>query len=205
MKSFFSILFLFMTMLSTAQIKYPPTEKSNQQDDYFGTIIKDPYRWLEDDNSKETKEWVAAQNKVTDQYLSTIPFRNKVTEKLSELWNYPKYGVPFKKGDYLYFYKNDGLQNQSVLYRQKELNGKPEEFIDPNKLSKDGTVFLEVPVFSENNEFAAYFEAQAGSDWQVARVMDVRTGSLLKDDLQYIKFSGISWKGDEGFYYSSTW
>ncbi len=202
MKSFFSILFLFMTMLSTAQIKYPPTEKSNQQDDYFGTIIKDPYRWLEDDNSKETKEWVAAQNKVTDQYLSTIPFRNKVTEKLSELWNYPKYGVPFKKGDYLYFYKNDGLQNQSVLYCQKELNGKPEEFIDPNKLSKDGTVFLEVPVFSENNEFAAYFEAQAGSDWQVARVMDVRTGSLLKDDLQYIKFSGISWKGDEGFYYS---
>lgn len=202
MKPFFSILFLFMNTLCIAQIKYPPTEKSNQQDDYFGTIIKDPYRWLEDDNSKETKEWVAAENKVTDQYLSTIPFRNKVKERLAELWNYPKYGAPFRKGGYLYFYKNDGLQNQNVLYRQKGLNGEPEVFIDPNKLSKDGTVFLEVPVFSENNQYAAYFEAQAGSDWQIARVMDVRTGNLLKDDLQYIKFSGISWKGDEGFYYS---
>lgn len=202
MKQLFSILFLFMTMICSAQINYPRTEKSTQQDDYFGTIIKDPYRWLEDDNSKETKAWVVAQNKVTDQYLASIPFRDKVKERLAELWNYPKYGAPFRKGEYLYFYKNDGLQNQNVLYRQKGLEGKPEVFIDPNKLSKDGTVSLGVPVFSESYQYAAYYEAQAGSDWQIARVMDVRTGKLLKDDLQYIKFSGISWKGDEGFFYS---
>ena len=202
MKQLFLILFLFMTIICSAQLKYPVTHKSTQQDDYFGTMIKDPYRWLEDDNSKETKAWVIAQNKVTNQYLSSIPYRDKVKDRLAELWNYPKYGAPFKKGDYLYFYKNDGLQNQNVLYRQKGLKGTPEVFIDPNKLSKDGTVSLGVPEFSENNKYAAYYEAQAGSDWQVARVMDVSTGNLLKDHLQYIKFSGISWKGDEGFYYS---
>src|SRR5690606_8425813 len=138
----FSILFFFMTIPGYAQITYPLSVKSTQQDDYFGTIIKDPYRWLEDDNSQETKDWVIAQNKVTDRYLASIPFRDKVKERLAELWNYPKYGVPFRKGDYLYFYKNDGLQNQAVLYRQKR-DGKPEVFIDPNKLSKDGTVSLD--------------------------------------------------------------
>ncbi len=191
-----------MTIVCSAQITYPITQKSTQQDEYFGTIIKDPYRWLEDDNSQETKAWVIAQNKVTDQYLASIPFRNKVTERLAELWNYPKYGAPFRKGEYLYFYKNDGLQNQAVLYRQKGLDGAPEVFIDPNNLSKDGTVSLGVPEFSQSNHYAAYFEAQAGSDWQIARVIDVRTKEILKDDLQYIKFSGISWKGDDGFFYS---
>lgn len=172
-----------MTMVCSAQLKYPVTEKSAQQDDYFGTIIKDPYRWLEEDNSKETRAWVIAQNKVTNQYLSSIPFREKVKDRLAELWNYPRFGAPFRKGDYLYFYKNDGLQNQNVLYRQKGLKGTPDVFIDPNKLSKDGTVSLEVPEFSENNKYTAYFESQAGSDWQVARVMDVSTGSLLIDSL----------------------
>jgi prolyl oligopeptidase len=202
MKPFFSILFLFMTMLCTAQINYPLSEKTNQQDNYFGTIVKDPYRWLEDDNSKETKEWVTEQNKVTEEYLLNIPFRNKVKERLTELWNYPKYEAPFRKGEFLYFYKNDGLQNQDVLYRQKGLGGYPEVFIDPNKLSKDGTISIEKPVFSKANKYAAYLEAQAGSDWQLARVMEVSSGKLLPDILRNIKFSEISWKGDKGFYYS---
>lgn len=191
-----------MTMACAAQINYPLSEKSNQQDNYFGTIIKDPYRWLEDDNSKETKEWVTAQNKVTEQYFLNIPFRNKVKDRLAELWNYPKYEAPFRKGKFYYFYKNDGLQNQDILYRQKGLNGHPEVFIDPNKLSKDGTVSIEKPVFSKANKYAAYLEAQAGSDWQVARVVEVSSGKLLQDNLRNIKFSEISWKGDEGFYYS---
>ncbi|MEO6683347.1 MAG: prolyl oligopeptidase family serine peptidase [Ginsengibacter sp.] len=202
MKSPFIFLFLFMTITSYAQINYPVTQKSDQQDDYFGKIIKDPYRWLEDDNSKETKAWVLEQNKVTDKYLASIPFRDKVKSRLTELFNYPKFSAPFRKGEYLYFYKNDGLQNQSVLYRQKGLSGKPEVFIDPNKLSAHGTTSIGTPVFSKNNTLATYFEAQAGSDWQIARVMNVRTGNLLNDELRFIKFSQISWKGDEGFFYS---
>lgn len=198
-------LFISMMIINTAsfsQIKYPDTKKVDQEDNYFGTIIKDPYRWLEDDNSAETKAWVTEENKVTEDYLSKIPFRQKIKGRLKEMWNYPKYGAPFKEGDYYYFYKNDGLQNQAVLFRQKGLDATPEVFLDPNKLSKDGTVAIGTVSFSRNSKYVVYYEAQAGSDWEDARIMNVSDKSLLKDELNYIKFSGASWKGDDGFYYS---
>ena len=185
-----------------SQIRYPETKKTGQVDDYFGTKVRDPYRWLEDDNSKETQQWVKAENEITDAYLSTIPFYNKVKKRLEEMWNYAKYSSPFKEGDWYYFYKNDGLQNQSVLYRQKGLDGTPEVFIDPNKMSKDGTAAIGTPSFSKNKKYAVYLEAQAGSDWQIAHVMNVADKKLLNDEVNYIKFSGTSWKGDDGFYYS---
>lgn len=198
--------FIFLPMLlsikSFSQVKYPETKKVNQVDDYFGTKVADPYRWLEDDNSEETKEWVIAENKVTQSYLSDIPFYDKVKARLEEMWNYPKYSSPFKQGEWYYFYKNDGLQNQSVLYRQKGLNGVPEVFIDPNQMSKDGTAAIGTPSFSKNKKYAVYLEAQAGSDWQVGHVMNVATKQLTPDSVNYIKFSGTSWKGDDGFYYS---
>ena len=201
----YSILFIAMTtMLSSAfaQIKYPETKKVDQVDDYFGTKVSDPYRWLEDDKSAETAAWVAAENKVTQDYLSKIPFREQVRKRLEEMWNYPKYSSPFKEGEYYYYYKNDGLQNQSILYRQPGLNGRPEIFIDPNKMSKDGTAAVSTPSFTKNKKYAAYMIAQAGSDWQEAYVMDVATKKVLDDKIQWIKFSGLSWKGDDGFYYS---
>lgn len=199
------LLFIFLMSINTqifSQIKYPETKKVDQEDNYFGTIIKDPYRWLEDDNSSETKAWVKEENKVTEDYLSKIPFREKVKNKLEELWNYTKYGSPFKEGDYYYFYKNDGLQNQSVLYRQKGFDAEPEVFIDPNKMSKDGTAAIGTLSFSKNNKYAVYFEAQSGSDWEDAHIMNVNDKSLLKDELHFIKFSDASWKGDDGFFYS---
>ena len=192
----------FITQLSMAQLKYPNTKKLNQTDDYFGTKVPDPYRWLEDDNSEETKAWVKEENKVTADYLGTIPFRDKVHSRLEEMWNYPKYSSPFKKGEYYYFYKNDGLQNQAVLYRQKGLTGEPEVFIDPNTMSKDGTAVPGTPVFTKDAKYCAYMLAQSGSDWEECYVMDVKTKTLLADKIQFIKFSGLSWKGDEGFYYS---
>ena len=185
-----------------AQIKYPVTKKINQVDDYFGTKVEDPYRWLEDDNSNETKAWVEEQNKVTNAYLSAIPFRDKVKKRLEEMWNYAKYSSPFREGKYYYFYKNDGLQNQAVLYRQVGLNGTPEVFIDPNTMSKDGTAAPGVPSFTKSAKYCCYLLSQSGSDWQEAYVMDVESKQLLADKIQFIKFSGISWKGDDGFYYS---
>ncbi len=202
MKYIFFLLLMTLNNISFSQIKYPETKKVGQVDNYFGTIVKDPYRWLEDDNSAETKAWVIEENKVTQDYLSKIPFREKVKAKLKEMWNYTKYGAPFKEGDYYYFYKNDGLQNQAVLYRQKGLDATPEVFIDPNKMSKDGTASISSPSFSKGNKYAVYLEAQAGSDWEIAHVMNVGDKSLLKDELHFIKFSGTSWKGDDGFYYS---
>src|SRR5574340_1195357 len=156
MKIFFILSLMFITMPGFSQIKYPDTKKTDQQDDYFGTIVKDPYRWLEDDNSAETKEWVEAENKVTDEYISKIPFHKKVKERLEQMWNYPKYSSPFKEGAYYYFYKNDGLQNQAILYRQKSLTAAPEVFIDPNKMSKDGTAAISTPAFSKNKKYAVY-------------------------------------------------
>jgi len=193
---------IILLLMSTAtpilsQIRYPETKKTGQVDDYFGTKVKDPYRWLEDDNSKETQQWVKAENEITDAYLSTIPFYNKVKKRLEEMWNYAKYSSPFKEGDWYYFYKNDGLQNQSVLYRQKGLDGTLEVFIDPNKMSKDGTAAIGIPSFSKNKKYAVYLEAQAGSDWQIAHVMNVADKKLLNDEVNYIKFSGTSWKGDD--------
>jgi len=202
MKILFSFILMSVSTLSFSQIKYPDAKKVEQQDDYFGTIVKDPYRWLEDDNSAETKAWVEKENAITQNYLSKIPFRDDVKSRLEKMWNYAKYSAPQKEGAYYYYYKNDGLQNQAVLYRQKGLNGTPEVFIDPNVMSKDGTAAIGTPGFSKNYKYAVYLEAQAGSDWQEAQVMNVDDKNLLKDDIKYIKFSGTSWKGDDGFYYS---
>jgi prolyl oligopeptidase len=185
----------------SAGIVYPPTQKTDSVDDYHGVKIADPYRWLEDDHSAATAAWVKAQNTVTNAYLEKIPFREAIRKRLSALWNYPKTGVPFREGEYYYFSKNDGLQNQSVLYRQKGLSGAPEVFLDPNRLSADGTTALSSISFSKDHRYAAYLLAGAGSDWQQGFVMDVATKTLLPDKLEWIKFSGLSWKGN-GFYYS---
>ena len=199
---FVTVSIAFMMSTSEAQIKYPATKKVTQSDNYFGTVIADPYRWLEDDNSDETKAWVKDQNVVTNDYLSKIPYRGAVKKRLEEMWNYTKYSSPFKEGDYYYFYKNDGLQNQNVLYRQIGLKGTPEVFIDANSMSKDGTIVPGVPSFTKSAKYCAYLLSSSGSDWQEAYIMDVKTKHLLSDKLQWIKFSGISWKGDEGFFYS---
>ncbi|MBV4357092.1 prolyl oligopeptidase family serine peptidase [Pinibacter aurantiacus] len=194
---------MVMIMTETfAQAPYPSTRKVDQADNYFGTKVSDPYRWLEDDNSEETKDWVKKQNGVTNAYLAKIPFRADVKKRLEELWNYPKYGSPFKKGKYYYYYKNDGLQNQSVLYRQNAIDAAPEVFLDPNKLSADGTAALAYIEFSKNGKYAVYAIAQSGSDWQIGYVMNAETKQLVSDKIDYIKFGSFSWKGDEGFYYS---
>ncbi len=193
----YSILFVFAICILTsvfAQTKYPETKKVDQVDNYFGTKISDPYRWLEDDRSAETADWVAAQNRVTQEYLSKIPFREQVRKRLEEMWNYPKYSSPRKEKEYYYFYKNDGLQNQSILYRQKGLNGTAEVFIDPNKMSKDGTAAVGSPTFSKSKKYAGYLIAQAGSDWQGGYVMDVANKKQLSDKIEWIKFSGLTWK-----------
>jgi len=202
MKSAAVFILFFLPHLVNSQLQYPETKKQDIVEDYHGTKVAEPYRWLEDDNSEETKAWVDAQNKVTQEYLSRIPYRQQVKKRLEELWNYPKYSSPSKHGTYYYFSKNDGLQNQSVIYRQKGLNGKAELFFDPNKLSEDGTVALGSFTFSKNNKYIAYSVAMSGSDWREAFVMDAATGKKLTDNVKWIKFSGLSWKGDEGFYYS---
>ncbi len=188
-------------VLSKSQIKYPEAKRVDQVDDYFGTKVADPYRWLEDDNSDETAEWVKAENKVTFGYLEKIPFRDKIKERLKKIWDYPKYGVPFKKGENYFYFKNDGLQNQSVLYIQKGLDGKPEVFLDPNKLSEDGTVALAGVSVSKDGKYFAYSIARSGSDWNEVFFMDVESKEKLKDHLKWVKFSGMSWK-DDGVYYS---
>ena len=202
MRILFLSLGVFFYLVGSTQLQYPPTKKVAVQDTYFGATIADPYRWLEDDNSEETKTWVQAQNTVTAEYLARIPFRAAVKARLSQMWNYPKYGSPRQEGAYYYFSKNDGLQNQSVLYRQKGLEGTPEVFLDPNRFSVDGTVALAGLSFSKNARYAAYQIASSGSDWQEAIIMDLRTGQRIDDTIRYIKFSGIAWQGDKGFYYS---
>ncbi|RYZ55007.1 MAG: S9 family peptidase [Sphingobacteriales bacterium] len=182
--------------------KYPDTRMSDQTDDFFGTRIADPYRWLENDQSDETGEWVKSQNAVTNEYLSRIPFRKDLASRLTELWNYEKFSAPFKEGGYIYFYKNNGLQNQAVLFRQVE-GGESEVFLDPNKFSKDGTTSLAGIDFSKDGSLCAYQISEGGSDWRKVIVMDTRTRKQLDDTLHDVKFSGLSWKGTEGFYYSS--
>lgn len=194
----------FMTLQAMGQqqhINYPDTKKVDTVDDYHGTKIADPYRWLENDHSEEIKAWVIAQNKVTQDYLSQIPFRAEIRKRLEELWNYPKNGAPVKHGDYYYYFKNDGLQNQAVLYRSATLGGPSEVFLDPNKLSAAGTTALGNISFSKDGKYAAYLLAKAGSDWQEGFVIDVATKQLLADKLEWVKFSGLAWKGN-GFYYS---
>lgn len=185
-----------------AGINYPVTKKIDVTDDYFGTKVTDPYRWLEDDMSQETAEWVTAENKVTFDYLDKIPYRSKIHSVIEKIWNYEKYGIPFNEGDYTYFSKNNGLQNQSVIYRQKG-NGEPELFLDPNVFSTDGTTSIGEMDFSKDGSMIAYSISEGGSDWRKVIVMDALKKDITGDTLVNIKFSGLSWQGKEGFYYSS--
>jgi len=184
-----------------AQLTYPVTNKVDQVDDYFGTEVADPYRWLEDENSEEVGQWVEEENKVTFSYLENIPFREKIRQRITEVYNYPRYSSPFRAGEYYFFYKNDGLQNQSVIYIQKGLDGKPEVFLDPNELAPDGTVRINLVGFSKDNRYVTYARSEAGSDWQELRTMEIETKKELSDCIQWVKFSGASWR-DKGFYYS---
>jgi prolyl oligopeptidase len=181
-------------------LNYPDTKKVNQVDEYFGSKVADPYRWLET-HTGEVDEWIEKQNVVTFDYLNDISFRDKIKQRLTEIWNYPKYGAPFKKGGKYYFFKNDGLQNQSVLYVQESLTAEPKVFFDPNKLSNDGTVALTSLEFSENGKYIAYGTSSGGSDWNTYQVMDATTGKTLEDRIEWVKFSSPSWFKD-GFFYS---
>ena len=188
--------------LSQAQIKYPQTKKTDKVDSYFETKISDPYRWLEDDRSTETADWVKAQNQLTFGYLSAIPFRNTIKERMEKLWNYEKVSAPFKEGKFTYYYKNNGLQNQSVLYR-KDASGTEELFLDPNTFSKDATTSLDAVSFSKDGSLCAYSISEAGSDWRKVIFINAETKQIMGDKLIDVKFSGLSWKSNEGVYYSS--
>ena len=182
-------------------LAYPVTEKVDAVDEYFGTKVGDPYRWLENDKDEKVKQWVEAQNKVTFDYLAKIPFREKIRQRLTQIYNYPRYSAPFRAGEYYFFYKNDGLQNQSVIYIQKGLDGEPKVFLDPNTLSPDGTTRASLVGFSNDNRYVACARSEGGSDWQELRVMEVETGKELEDRVQWVKFTGAAWQGS-GFYYS---
>lgn len=184
------------------KMNYPTTKKGDVVDNYFGTPVPDPYRWLEDDKSAETAQWVKAQNDFTFAYLSKIPYRNTIKEKLQKLWNYERIGAPFTEGEYTYYYKNDGLQNQSVLYR-KDKQGKEEIFLNPNTFAADGTTSLATIAFTEDGSLVAYLISEGGSDWRKAIVLNTKTKQQVGDTLVDVKFSGVAWKGNEGFFYSS--
>ena len=184
------------------KMNYPTTKKGDVVDNYFGIPVPDPYRWLEDDKSAETAEWVKKQNEFTFAYLSQIPYRNTIKEKLQKLWNYERIGAPFTEGDYTYYYKNDGLQNQSVLYR-KDKQGKEEIFLNPNTFAADGTTSLATIAFTEDGSLVAYLISEGGSDWRKAIVLNTKTKQQVGDTLVDVKFSGVAWKGNEGFFYSS--
>lgn len=195
------ILLASTILFAQTKIEYPKSKKVDVSDNYFGTTVADPYRWLEDDNSEETKDWVQQQNKITFSYFNSIPYKNDLKKRITELYNYPKYSSPSKEGGKYYFYKNDGLQNQSVLYSQKDLNSEPEVFLDPNKLSSDGTVALKGLSYSHDGKYCAYSTGSGGSDWSEIFVMNVEKKNLTNDHLKWVKFSGMSWRGN-GFYYS---
>ncbi len=180
---------------------YPVARKSDQVDDYHGTRVADPYRWLEDDRSAETLNWVKAENRVTAQYLDGIPFRPELRNRLDQLQNYVRYTPPFLRGGYYFFRKNDGLQNQNVVYVQRGLNGTPRLLLDPNTFSKDGTSRLAQFSVSKNGAYAAYTISTGGSDWQEGHVLDVATGKTLADRLHWLKVGELAWAGD-GFFYS---
>ena len=190
------------TKKETITVNYPLTKKVDTITNYFGTTIKDPYRWLEDDKSSETENWVKAQNKTTFGYLEQIPFREDLKNRLEKLWNYEKLGPPFKEGNYTYFYRNDGLQNQYVVYRKKG-NTEEEVFLDPNEFSEDGTTSLAGLSFSKDGSLAAYSISEGGSDWRKVIVITTEKKEIVEDTLIDVKFSGISWKNNDGFYYSS--
>lgn len=185
----------------TMALEYPESKQMEALDIYFGVDVKDPYRWLEDDMSDETAAWVKAQNEVTFDFLNQIPFRKEINERLTTLWNFERIGAPFIEGDYTYYYKNDGLQNHSVVYREKD--GNEEIFLDPNTFSEDGTTSLDALSFSKSGKLAAYSISEGGSDWRKVIVIDAVTKEQIGDTLVDLKFTGISWKGEEGFFYST--
>lgn len=183
-------------------IKYPETKKISHQDSYFGTAVEDPYRWLEDDLSSDRNNWVKREAAFTADFLEKIPFREKIRTEMKEMWNYEKIGAPFKEGNYTYFYKNDGLQAQFVLYRTDK-NGKTEVFLDPNKFSADGTTSLAGISFNKKGNLLAYSISEGGSDWNKIIILDTETMQKLDEPIKDVKFSGASWLGDKGFFYSS--
>ena len=202
-----SIAFVLLLALASCQDKsgkmnYPDTQKIPIIDSYFETEVIDSYRWLEDDNSKETKSWVGKQNEVTFSYLEDIPFRDQLKNRLEQLWNYEKLSAPFKEGDFTYFYKNDGLQNQSVIYRQKK-DEVAKVFLNPNTFAKDGTTSLAGLSFSSSGKLVAYSVSEGGSDWRKIIVLDAIQNTIIEDTIVDVKFSGIQWKLEEGFFYSS--
>ena len=184
-------------------LTYPETKKEIVRDTFFEQVLEDPYRWLEDDRSEETADWVKRQNEVTFGYLDQIPYREDLRDRLTKIWNYEKVGTPFTEGNYTYFYKNDGLQNQSVLYRKKGANAEAEIFLDPNTFSKDGTVSLAGLSFTKDGSLAAYSISEGGSDWRKIIVIETENKTQVGDTIVDVKFSGISWKKSKGFYYSS--
>ena len=198
--TYISILIFFLN--SYGQINYPKTKKNIIKDYYFEIEVEDPYRWLENDKSEEVKDWIKKQNKITFSYLEEIPQKDILKKRLEKLWNYEKIGTPFKEGDYTYYYKNNGLQDQYVLYRKKN-EEKEEIFIDPNKFSDDGTISLAGTYFSEDGSLLAYTISEGGSDWRKVIVIETKNKSIIGDTLFDIKFSGISWNGNNGFYYST--
>ena len=203
MKRILILIAMSALLAASCAPQLPKTRKDNTVDNYFGTEVKDPYRWLEDDRSEETAAWVEAQNKVTNHYLSKIPFREKLLNRLTEVANYEKVGIPVpRKNGKSYFYKNDGLQNQSVLYEMDTPDGEPQVLLDPNSLSDDGTVALKGVYFSNDCKYMAYSISRSGSDWEEFYVMDLQTKELLPDHIEWAKFSGASWYGN-GFYYSA--
>ncbi len=211
MKNLIYLAFVFLLLLTACknkkdamadfELKYPETKRDSVYDEYFGVKVLDPYRWLEDDNSPETEEWVKAQNELTFSYLERIPYRQKIRDRLTKLWDYPKMSPPVNiKGKY-FFFKNDGLQNQSVLYYMDKIKGTEKVVVDPNQLSKDGTVALSTFSVSDDGKYIAYAISKAGSDWSEIYVKEIETGKLLDDKIEWIKFSGIAWYND-GFFYS---
>lgn len=195
---------IMMFGVAKAQIVYPESMRGTVVDTFFGTDVHDPYRWLEDDLSEDTKAWIAAQNEVTNAFLDAIPFRDKIESRITELWNYERQSAPFKRGDFYYYYRNDGLQNHAVLYRTKDpASGEEEIFLDPNAFSDDGTTSLAGLSFSEDASLAAYAISIGGSDWRNVIFLDVATKEVIGETLHNVKFSGISWFKNEGVFYSS--
>jgi prolyl oligopeptidase len=197
----FTIPLLMSTTACKHMIKYPVAKKVDTIDNYFGTKVADPYRWLENDTSSATAAWVKEENQVTNAYLEKIPFREKIREKLTRIWNYPKYGVPFHEGPWYFYNKNNGLQNQTVLYVRKGLDGTPKILLDPNTFSNDGTIALAGISASHDGKYLAYSISKSGSDWNEIHVLEIESGKLLTDTLKWVKFSGMAWQKD-GFYYS---
>ncbi|RLD21215.1 MAG: S9 family peptidase, partial [Bacteroidetes bacterium] len=206
--SYFSAIALLIIVACTAQekqseTKYPVTKTIEHVDTYFGIEVADPYRWLEDDRSEETAEWVNSENELTFAYLSNIPFRDKIKDRLEHLLNYERVYAPTKHGNWNYYYRNDGLQNQNVLYRQRIDGGEEEIFLDPNKFKEDGTISLASTSFTKDGSLMGYLISEGGSDWRKAIVLNTETKEIIGDTLSDIKFSGLSWQGNDGFYYSS--